>query len=80
MIEVKVTQEDIDHGKRKNDQECPIALALDRRCPEYEVFVGYEFIKSEEKQYFTTTRALRFILRFDDGLEVKPSTFRFTEV
>ncbi len=81
MLEVKVTQEDIDRGIRYNESLCPIALSLIKKAP-----IGDKVRVNEEKitvgtvRYTTTRRARKFITNFDSSREkVEPITFRLSE-
>lgn len=39
-MKINVTENDIKNGKRNNPNECPIALAINRRYKNYTVSVG----------------------------------------
>ena len=69
MIQVHVTQEDIDNGVPGNKEACPIALALNRA--------------TGQNEWAVTTRAdtwkSRWARRFDNGLHVEPFDFEITE-
>lgn len=70
----KVTQEDIKNGKRGEGRTCPIALCLKRTGREW--FVGDTYISSPKKFLALPTKARNFIFKFDDGLPVKPFSFK----
>ena len=85
-LDVTVTQDDIDHGRRHDCARCPIARAARR--------LGYRRAMVDEATLDVSTvlrpkgyreweywrvpsRAGAWIQRFDNGLTVKPATFRF---
>lgn len=79
---IKVTQEDIDNGKKKSCYECPIALAIQR------VSVKHLRCDVMNQQVYAVEKDLRpvwirilppeaqlFIIDFDAGKSVKPFQF-----
>ena len=85
MLEVKVTQEHINRGIRANTNQCPIALALrdifQIKSPKYrDISVDSYTIKVYRVYFSITKRAKTFMNKFDQNQEVKPITFRFTEL
>ena len=83
-IRVSVSQEDIDKGTRLSSLFCPITRALrDDLCEDRYIEVGAQtaligtaligFVR-----YNLSTRAKRFISKFDKDLPVEPSTFILT--
>ena len=77
QIKVTVTQEDIDNGIMGRADSCAIAKAIWREFTPTEVRVGWRGTAVNGTLYNTSTRAKRFIDRFDKGEVVKPSTFIF---
>ena len=79
-VRIDVTQADIDHGRKRDDSKCPIALALTR--------MGYEDVSVGSYIVWTKNDILRHILRrptppdaskfihdFDNDRKVKPFSF-----
>lgn len=88
-ITIKVTQEDIDKGKRANCFACPIALASMRafglpldagHVEAYGLFIGSFVNGGEYIRYHTPIETIRFMNDFDQGLLVSPFEFELTEL
>lgn len=79
-IQIQVTQSDIDNGEPENSNICPIALAISRTLaiePE-DIEVLDDFVDFSAAGLINAplpVDAQRFIVRFDEELEVMP--FRF---
>lgn len=84
IIDIKVTQSDIDTGKRISCRECPVARAITRVLdPLWEVDVdgmsAYLFDYTPSHAVVTRTlpyEARVFILGFDSGRKVEPFEFK----
>ena len=75
---IHVTQEDIDHGRRRSCTNCPVALALERITGEMWEVGLLSAWKLLEKSYPSKTlpkKAHKFILAFDEGRKTKPFSF-----
>lgn len=84
-VKVKVTQEDIDKGCKRDYLSCPIANAINRTVKGYRAEVtevDIVLVKSTKAYYATTAKVSRrvfdFMQSFDLGLNVKPFTFTMT--
>ena len=82
-LTIEVTAEDIALGKSGSTTECPVALAA--RSGVVSPFVDDEDVSTLEEYDVRLvargTKKMRdFISRFDDGLSVKPTTFRLRKV
>jgi uncharacterized protein (UPF0297 family) len=73
-FKISVEDADIRHGENCNREHCAIALALKNKGYE-DVNVDWDYVKIHNNYYFVSKRARNFIRRFDDGLDVRPSTF-----
>ena len=72
---IEVTPQDIDAGKRRSCDHCPIALALARtgiafQGVDYSLVLGPDFNPIDLPQ-----SARNFIEKFDEGAPVLPFTF-----
>lgn len=83
-MRVQVTQQDIERAKHRkvgssnNAATCPIAQAIRRQCKKKtRVYCTYAYV--DEQKYVVSTRAQRFIKKFDDNMSVKPQNFEFTK-
>lgn len=79
-IRVEVTAEDIAEGVPGNATYCPIALALQRRLDALAGVANDAWGVADEKGHIKgtfpmTARARLFVLAFDRGAAVYPSTF-----
>ena len=81
LTTLTITQEDIDKGEREESDACPIALALRRETgKDYEV-LGDEIVLYDPdtcgrlEQYDLSQKAQDFIITYDDGFPVLPTTF-----
>ena len=74
-IEVDVTQEDINNGRKFNCIMCPVALAIKRaiRNPKVSVFSILARIDTED--YFFPKKVQNFIQNFDGSILVEPIKF-----
>lgn len=79
QVEIEVTQEDIDHGIPKCIGACAFARAAHRafgnRC---EVAPSLMYVippNADNVQYIMGPASQKFVLRFDEGEEVKPGKF-----
>jgi len=77
QIKVTVTQEDIDNGVMGMADSCAIAQAIMREFTTTKVRVQPLTTVINGVYYKTSTRAKRFIERFDKVEVVKPSVFIF---
>lgn len=79
MIEINVTQEDINKGIKSDCSKCPIALAANRVIPNGALAVGGASItywnEKEAISILLPEIALKFIRDFDSGRKVKPFSF-----
>jgi hypothetical protein len=78
---IKVTQEDIDIGRRNSCIFCPVARAINRALRSTAlkgaiVFTSRITPKIYHKEQPVSCRVKRFIVRFDHGLPVEPFNFR----
>ncbi len=72
---IEVTEQDITHGKRKQCEECPIALAMHRATDEH-WSVGTKLDRCRDGfSIKTPLSACEFITDFDSSLPVQPFTF-----
>ncbi len=80
-MRIYVNQKDIDSGKPRNSEACPIANALKRRFPkayihvggpayDYKVKVGY---RDKEEVYYLTKRGGDLVRDFDKGFSILPT-------
>ena len=77
MVRIDVTQEDIEHGCKRDDVKCPIALAL-RRVGYKHISVSSYIAWMENDRHTlrqTPPDAAKFIEDFDNNREVKPFSF-----
>jgi hypothetical protein len=75
-IRVKVTKEDIAMGIRRDDCECPIALAIKRAAKTSDVSVGFWTACLGSRLCFPLPKEARdFVRVFDAGVQVKPFAF-----
>ena len=81
-LKIKVTEEDIKNGNRRDNESCAIAQAIKRTIPDATQFsVGRDTVYIHDsatgkyRWYITSIRAKRFINKFDSGKTVKPSNF-----
>ena len=81
-MKVIVTKKDIANGKQRSYDQCPIALALKRRCKARFVRVGplrclFSLTRWswESTAYDLPRAATHFIMNFDEGRPVRPLTF-----
>ncbi len=82
-IQIDVTQEDIDKGRRGHCELCPIARALQRATGALSVDVtdlGVSWWNMEDEQFAAALPevAAAFIVRFDDCGEAQPFSFSVT--
>lgn len=79
VLNVSVTQEDIDKGTPGNYCQCPIALAIQRlgvlTCPAVTRFGMYHDIDDRRKYVLLPPGAISFIEKFDAKLPVEPFDF-----
>jgi len=79
-MEIKVTQEHIDNGKKCNSGECPIALALREKFPEALISASQVKILVCERESWlvheiSPPEVVDFISYFDVGIKAFPFTF-----
>lgn len=79
-ITFEVTQDDIDHGRRRDCKDCPIARSAAREFPGYHVLVDSELglENRESRNYYCASlpgEARAFIVDFDQGWPVNPFSF-----
>ena len=84
-VSITVTQEDIDAGLPESATQCPLALSLGRKFPDYHpaAFAGGGRLYHPAWDGLNLTLAFspsaqRFMQRFDLGEPVEPARFRFT--
>jgi hypothetical protein len=75
IIEVQVTQDDIDHGERSRCQECPVARALRRTFGGIYVSVGPRDMSLGVYVLPTPGDAAEFMNLFDGGFQAGPFGF-----
>lgn len=75
-MKIKVTQDDIDKGKRCLINQCPIALAVRRGTGLPTVYIGaVHFITGKFERVTLPPAAIEFIKKFDQQATVKPFEF-----
>ena len=77
-MQIRVTQEDIDKGKRNSLRRCPVALALKRACGRIvEVGSTMVYSRNEDRAWLISLpeKAEDFVKLFDIGEPVEPFTF-----
>ena len=84
-MKIKVTQDDIDNGDRKNAYSCAVALACMRagiKSPKVDTDEINEINEhgGSQRTWDTPRMVARFIERFDDRRPVKPFSFELPEV
>jgi hypothetical protein len=75
---IEVTQDDIDEGDRRHPCNCPVALAVSRKCGDPDASVTPHRIIVNGVRLFTPAAAAEFILRFDTDVpreKLAPFTF-----
>lgn len=78
VIKVKILKEHIEKGKIGSGRFCPVALALkDLEYKNVGVCSSYGFLKEKSTYYNfdTPDKMSDFIVNFDFGREVKPTSF-----
>jgi len=79
MLQIDVTQDDIDFGEPHKPCDCPIALAIDRQWPGSLPYVNADGISltidGVEYDYYMPDIAVSFMDAFDDGDPVRPFSF-----
>lgn len=74
-LRINVTKKDIAKGKRREPEDCPVALAIKRQKVAI-ICVGIDRIWIADKDAISTPKTVqRFIERFDCGNPVKPFSF-----
>ncbi len=74
---ISVTQEDICNGKRKSNNNCPVALALNRQAGKGHS-MGFGICKkvgSKFRYFRTPPEVYEFVILFDAGIPVLPFEF-----
>ena len=82
-MKIKVCQTHIDKGTRYDIKSCPIALAIKahltikklKKNLRVRVLDDSITIDNTGPRYLLSSRAKRFITRFDEGFKVKPFSF-----
>lgn len=79
-MKISVLQEDIDKGDKHSYKTCPLALAISRKVPQYDVLVALMYVtlgkNKKDALIFKLSRpARKFIDDFDRGLSVSPQSF-----
>ena len=78
-LQLKVSQEDIQWGKRSDSKECPIVRALWQRDFPRAKVEGGRWSPSGTDPYFNLPEnAILFVAAFDLGLDVVPASFSLT--
>lgn len=75
---VKITQKDIDNGIRNHILKCPARMAIKRKLPVSNIIVTAEFLHilgKTNKFVKLPNDLVKFLEKWDKGLEVKPSVF-----
>ena len=83
IMKIKVCQTHIDKGTPHNIKSCPIALAIKdhptikklKKNLRVRVTDDSVTIDNTGPRYLLSSRAKRFITRFDEGFKVKPFSF-----
>ena len=82
-MEINVTQQDIDLGKRGECSLCPIALSIKRehgkRALVQKLYLGVFKNEKTFTSWILPDAAVNFVLAFDSGLYVRPFKFKLTE-
>ena len=78
IIEIKVTQEDINKGRAGNSWECPIARAGLRSYGNVVIGIGSAIINTVN--YLTDRNTTDFVRDFDAGCPVFPFTAKLTAI
>ena len=79
LMQIEITQDDIDNGERGRTDRCPIALAL-RRVPGAErTSAGRISCTINNKVYRMSAAAQRFVVAFDHDKPVRPMRFAIYE-
>ena len=77
-MEIEITQQDIDNGRRNHVAGCAIALGLKHDFA-YELSVSLGWIWIGKDYYRTTPEVRRWIADFDRGKPVKPITIEVVQ-
>lgn len=72
---IKVTQEDINKGKKHNCNECPVALAIKRIINDKYIKTHKANLSIDSVWYPLPSIVVKFISDFDKGIMVKPFEF-----
>src|SRR5437870_489209 len=84
LVKVTVTKEDIQKGRFKNGERCPIARAAKRvlKNVNFVARTKIDFLSRDDEglthveSHHTSRAASRFVRAFDNGGKVKPFTFQ----
>ncbi len=89
-MKLKVTRKDIVSGLTGDEECCPIALALEREYPDLlpsvsastiTLYEGVDIYSGDVSLEFLSSPEVRkFILDFDEGRNVKPTSFELMEI
>lgn len=71
---IQVTAQDIRHGIKRNDKECPIALAIARITGHQHIFVKPRCIIVGAKIFAMPKEGILFVRSFDNNDTVAPVT------
>ena len=74
-MKVKVNNDHIQYGVKRNCEKCPIALALQDEFPYHAIEVGDDGVTIGADYYDLPEIAQDFISDFDDGMSVQPFEF-----
>lgn len=74
-MRIDVTQDDINNGRPRTSQHCPIARAIKRQLNCSNIAVGPTEIEIGSDSYKTPDEAYFFIRLFDRHFNVKPFSF-----
>lgn len=74
-MRIKITQDHIDKGLKRDCHSCPIAWAITEVRHQSYVQVGTNDVRIDAQVYQLPAKVSRFISNFDDGQPVKPFAF-----
>lgn len=76
-MKISVTQQDIDHGRKRLGDACPVALALCRIAATDDVWVGTDEARAGSRAFELPPEMAGFIGEFDErgGGAVRPAEF-----
>lgn len=75
ITEILVEQRHIDAGIRADCHKCPVALVLQERFPNKEIFVGAFFFCIGKNEFIIPKDLREYIIKFDKYINIKPKAF-----